>query len=213
MKKDQLDALIATERTKLVKKFGPLYNDFGDEVQRSVSAEMLRDAILAAPPQQAKFGTSEWGDKGAYGMVLLREQILGPERFDWAFRKYIKDWAFKHPSPSDFFRAMESEGGEDLSWFWRGWYLNNWRYDVAVDKIDGGTVTLSNKGKLVLPTPVEIVLKSGEKIRVKIPVEAWLSKSTWSWSAPAGKAVASVVVDPDHVLPDDDRGNNSKTAE
>ncbi len=90
--------------------------------------------------------------KGAYGMVLLREQILGPERFDWAFRKYIKDWAFKHPSPSDFFRAMESEGGEDLSWFWRGWYLNNWRYDVAVDKIDGSTVTLSNRGQLVLPT-------------------------------------------------------------
>jgi hypothetical protein len=55
--------------------------------------------------------------KGAYGMVLLREQILGPERFDWAFRKYIRDWAFKHPSPSDFFREMESEGGEDLSWF------------------------------------------------------------------------------------------------
>src|ERR1019366_7872273 len=45
--------------------------------------------------------------KGAYGMVLLREQILGPERFDWALRKYIKDWAFKHPSASDFFRAME----------------------------------------------------------------------------------------------------------
>ena len=70
-------------------------------------------------------------------MVLLREQILGPDRFDWAFRKYIRDWAYKHPSPSDFFRAMESEGGEDLSWFWRGWYLNNWRYDIAVDKIDG----------------------------------------------------------------------------
>ena len=76
--------------------------------------------------------------KGAYGMVLLREQILGPERFDWAFRKYIRDWAFKHPSPSDFFREIESESGEDLSWFWRGWYLNNWKYDVAAEKIDGG---------------------------------------------------------------------------
>ena len=61
----------------------------------------------------------------------------GPDRFDWAFRKYIRDWAYKHPSPSDFFREMQSEGGEDLGWFWRGWYLNNWKYDVAVDKIDG----------------------------------------------------------------------------
>ena len=65
-------------------------------------------------------------------MTLLREQILGPERFDWAFRKYISDWAYKHPSPSDFFRAMESEGGEDLAYFWRGWYMNNWTLDMAV---------------------------------------------------------------------------------
>ena len=48
--------------------------------------------------------------KGAYGMVLLREQILGKERFDWAFRKYIRDWAYKHPSPSDFFRDDEQRG-------------------------------------------------------------------------------------------------------
>ena len=98
--------------------------------------------------------------KGAYGMVLLREQILGPERFDWAFRKYIRDWAYKHPSPSDFFREMQSEGGEDLSWFWRGWYMNNWKYDVAVDKIDGSTITLSNRGQLVLPTTVEVTSKT-----------------------------------------------------
>src|SRR6476619_2565693 len=71
--------------------------------------------------------------KGAYGMVLLREQILGPDRFDWAFRKYIRDWAYKYPSPSDFFRAMESGGGEDLGWFWRGWYMNNWKFDLEVD--------------------------------------------------------------------------------
>ena len=151
--------------------------------------------------------------KGAYGMVLLREQILGPERFDWAFRKYIRDWAYKHPSPSDFFRAMASAGGEDLSWFWRGWYFNNWRYDVAVDKIDGAMVTISNKGQLVLPTPVEIVMQDGEKVRLSIPVEAWLSKATWVWTAPGGKAVRSVVVDPDHVLPDHDRGNNAKSSE
>ncbi len=49
--------------------------------------------------------------KSALGLVLLREQILGPERFDWAFRKFIADWSFKHPAPSDFFRAMNSAGG------------------------------------------------------------------------------------------------------
>ncbi|MDB5429130.1 MAG: Peptidase rane alanine aminopeptidase, partial [Caulobacter sp.] len=73
--------------------------------------------------------------KAAYGLTLLREDILGPERFDPAFRKFIADWAFRHPKPSDFFRAMESAGGEDLSWFWRGWYLNNWTHDLAVGEV------------------------------------------------------------------------------
>ncbi len=146
--------------------------------------------------------------KGAYGMVLLREQILGPERFDWAFRKYIRDWAYKHPSPSDFFRAMESEGGEDLSWFWRGWYMNNWTFDMAIDKIAGSQVTISNRGQLVLPATVEAKFQDGTSVRIKVPVEAWLSKGSFVWNVEGGKQVVSAMVDPDHVLPDDDRGNN-----
>ena len=47
--------------------------------------------------------------KSALGLVLLREQILGPERFDPAFRRFIATWAFKHPKPADFFRMMDSE--------------------------------------------------------------------------------------------------------
>jgi len=151
--------------------------------------------------------------KGAYGMVLLREQILGPERFDWAFRKYIKDWAYKHPSPSDFFRAMASEGGEDLGWFWRGWYMHNWKFDLAVQKIDGATLTIASKGQLLLPATVEVKFKDGTSIRTKLPVETWLSKSEYVWSSEDKKPIASVVIDPDHVLPDDDRSNNSKSAE
>ncbi len=151
--------------------------------------------------------------KGAYGMVLLREQILGPERFDWAFRKYIRDWAYKHPSPSDFFREMESEGGEDLSWFWRGWYLDNWKYDVAVDKVEGSVVTISNRGQLVLPTTVEVVFADGSKQRMKLPVETWMSKGTYVWTLENKTPIASVTVDPDHVLPDDNRSNNEKKAQ
>jgi hypothetical protein len=104
--------------------------------------------------------------KGAYGNTLLRDQILGPERFDEAFRKYIRDWAFKHPSPSDFFRTMDSEGGEDLSYFWRGWYMNNWTLDLAVqgatyvggDPKNGLTVTVANKRPLVLPATLEVTM-------------------------------------------------------
>ncbi|MGA2847873.1 MAG: M1 family metallopeptidase [Terracidiphilus sp.] len=148
--------------------------------------------------------------KGAYGMVLLREQVLGKERFDWAFRKYIRDWAYKHPSPSDFFRAMSSEGGEDLSYFWRGWYMNNWRFDLAVTAIDGSQVTISNKGQLVLPATVEVQFTDGSKTRFRLPVEAWESRGDMQWAG--DKPIASVTVDPDHMLPDDDRTNNTLKA-
>jgi hypothetical protein len=145
--------------------------------------------------------------KGAYGMVLLREQILGKERFDWAFRKYIRDWAFKHPSPSDFFRAMSSEGGEDLDWFWRGWYMNHWLFDLAVTNISGDQVTLVNKGQLVLPATVEVRYTDGTKTRFRVPVETWEAKGEVIWTG--DKPVAAVKVDPDHMLPDNDRANNS----
>ncbi len=148
--------------------------------------------------------------KGAYGMVLLREQILGPKRFDWAFRKYIAEWAFHHPSPSDFFRAMESESGEDLGWFWRGWYSNNWRYDMAVTKIAGEQVTLVNRGQLVLPTTVEVKFTDGSTTRFRVPIETWESKGEMVWMGE--KPVAAVTIDPDHQLPDDDRANNVMSA-
>jgi hypothetical protein len=148
--------------------------------------------------------------KGAYGMVLLREQILGNPRFDWAFRKYIRDWAFKHPAPSDFFREMSSEGGEDLDWFWRGWYMHNWRFNLAVTKIDGDQVTLVNKGQLVLPATVEVRYTDGTTTRFRLPVETWQSKAESVWQG--DKPVASVKVDPDHLLPDDDRADNSLEA-
>ncbi len=154
--------------------------------------------------------------KTAYGLVLLREQILGPERFDWAFRKYIRDWAFKHPSPSDFFRTMESEGGEDLSYFWRGWFLNNWTFDMAVkdaqyldgDARKGVRVTVENLGQLVLPSTVQANFADGSKTRVKLPVETWLTSGTHTLTLPSNQPVVSVELDPDHVLPDNDRSND-----
>jgi len=158
--------------------------------------------------------------KSALGLVLLRDQILGHERFDIAFRKFIRDWAYKHPSPSDFFRAMNSAGGEDLSWFWRGWYFNNWNLDLAVTKVaytdgdpaKGATVTIANLDRLVLPTMVQISYADGTRRRIQVPVEAWFHEHEAEVVLEGGAAIAEVTVDPDQVIPDEDRGNNSLKA-
>src|SRR5699024_9439455 len=65
--------------------------------------------------------------KAAYGLVLLRNIILGHDRFDYAFQQYIEAWKFKHPGYKDFFRAMNNFSGADLNWFWRGWFVHNWK--------------------------------------------------------------------------------------
>jgi hypothetical protein len=154
--------------------------------------------------------------KSALGLVLLREQILGPERFDWVFRRFIRDWAFRHPAPSDFFRAMESEGGEDLSWFWRGWYFNNWTLDLAVKSVTyqdgnparGALLTFQNLDPLVLPATVQIDFKDGSRRRLRLPAETWILKSVATLYVDSTQPIIAVTIDPDHVIPDKDRTNN-----
>ena len=155
--------------------------------------------------------------KSALGLVLLREQVLGKDRFDWAFRKFIRDWSYKHPTPSDFFRAMESAAGEDLSWFWRGWYFHNWKLDLAVQSAEpdksgwdgGAVVTITNLKRMVMPATVEITFADGHRQRIRLPVESWIRQADAVIRLDSTQPVTEVTVDPDHVLPDDDRSNNT----
>jgi hypothetical protein len=66
---------------------------------------------------------------------MLRETIMGRELFDYAFKEYARRWAFKHPEPADLFRTMEDASGEDLDWFWRGWFFGTDACDIAIDSV------------------------------------------------------------------------------
>lgn len=155
--------------------------------------------------------------KGAYGLQLLREQILGAARFDRAFQHYIALWAFRHPTPSDFFRVMESEAGEDLSWFWRGWYFQNWGPDYSLksvsyvngNPVQGARVQVENKGWLPLPVVLAITWMDGSSARLTIPTETWYQRNTVTLQIPGKQAIRSAVLDPDHMIPDLNRADNS----
>lgn len=73
--------------------------------------------------------------KVATGLNILRETIMGRELFDYAFKEYARRWAFKHPTPADFFRTMEDASGEDLDWFWRGWFYSTDPCDISIDSV------------------------------------------------------------------------------
>lgn len=150
--------------------------------------------------------------KSALGLKLLREQILTPARFDPAFRRFIAAWAFRHPKPADFFRAMESEAGEDLSWWWRGWYAENWQMDLAVGRIERAAsgaplVRVEARDRLIMPVTLRVTYADGHTADVRLPAETWIRSPSVAVAVPAG-VVRSAELDPDHVLPDRDRSNN-----
>lgn len=82
-----------------------------------------------------QFGNNAYG-KPATALNILRETIMGRELFDYAFKTYSERWAFKHPTPADFFRSMEDASAVDLDWFWRGWFYTNDHVDISLDHVN-----------------------------------------------------------------------------
>jgi hypothetical protein len=80
------------------------------------------------------FGPNAYS-KPATGLNILRETIMGRQLFDYAFKEYARRWAFKHPTPADLFRTLEDASGEDLDWFWRGWFYSTEACDISLDTV------------------------------------------------------------------------------
>ncbi|HEX9730016.1 MAG TPA: M1 family metallopeptidase [Gemmatimonadales bacterium] len=144
---------------------------------------------------------------------LLRTEVLGKERFDRAFSAYTRSWAFKHPTPADFFRVMRSETGMDLDWFWRGWIYTTARLDQAVDSVtagaDGPEIHLTNRGTMVMAAEIAITFGDGARETVRLPVEMWNLGSTFVYRVKDGRGMpAAVELDPRSVYPDVERANN-----
>ena len=175
------------------------------------------DPIISIPDviQPMNLGWEAYNKPGI-GLKILRENILGADRFDYAFKSYIKHWAFKHPTPLDFFKAMEDGAGEDLGWFWKSWFYELWRLDQSVKDVDyieqdpakGALITIENMEKMAMPAVVDVELVSGAKERFTFPVEIWQRGSSWTFRTSTTIPIKSVTVDPDHVFPDINSKNN-----
>ena len=180
------------------------------------------ETIMSSPDnmKEANIGVLAYA-KPSSGLIILREQILGEERFDRALRTYIERWAYKHPTPDDFFRTIENVAGEDLSWFWRGWFQYNWRLDQGINSIkyvkndpkQGIIISIENFEKMAMPVILDVKTKSGKVTRVNLPVEVWQKNKAWSFKHDSTEEIESITIDPDHVLPDSNSANNTWTAD
>jgi aminopeptidase N len=155
-------------------------------------------------------------EKPGYALNLLRSTILGEERFDYAFRNYIDKWAYKHPTPWDFFRTMENASGENLGWFWKGLMLENYRLDQGIKTVkylndnpsNGALVTVSNLDQMAMPVIVQYETESGKKDTVKVPVEVWQNNTDFTIRINSTEKLRSVTIDPERVFPDMNYANN-----
>ena len=178
------------------------------------------ESMLNTPDgmQERNIGSLLYAKPG-FALGLLRDEVLGPDRFDFAFKKYIRDWSFKHPTPWDFFRSMENGAGEDLAWFWKAVFIETYQLDQAVSKVEyidgdvkkGALVTIDNLEKMAMPVTIEYTTASGKTGRKKLPVEIWQNNVSWKFALPTDEEVTKVVVDPDKVLPDANGANNTWT--
>jgi hypothetical protein len=145
--------------------------------------------------------------KPATLLVTLRG-LLGTETFDRAYRAFITEWAFRHPTPWDFFATFERFAGRDLDWFWTSFYYQTWVLDHAVGAVTtsaGATVVvIEDHGFVPMPARVRIQTTRGGSLERVVPVETWLAganRAEITLPASVGE-VTRVEIDPQGLFPD-----------
>jgi hypothetical protein len=152
--------------------------------------------------------------KPATLMVTLR-RLIGEEKWTEAYRAFIAEWAYKHPTPWDFFNTFERHAGEDLDWFWTSFYYETWNVDFDAVSVDprpggGGIVHIANRGEAPFPVTVRITTTNGGTVERSIPLEHWLAGHR-SADVELPREVGSITrveIDPEGATPDVTRANN-----
>ena len=154
-------------------------------------------------------------DKPGVMLHALRG-ILGDEVFRKAYRAYAERWAYKHPTPYDFFNTFEDVVGRELDWFWRGAFYESWTMDHAIQSVDprgdSTVVTVADEGLLPMPVILEATYADGRTVERRVGVDPWLAGRRQVTVVLEGNAVSRVVLNPNGVLPDLTPANNRWTA-
>jgi hypothetical protein len=125
----------------------------------------------------------------------------------------VSEWAFKRPTPWDFFETFERVAGRDLDWFWTAFYYETWTLDQSVGDVTTNvsgetTVVIEDRGLAPFPAHVRIRTASGETLEREVPVEHWLAGNTTYEIDVGRERVTRVEIDPAGYAPDVDRSNN-----
>ena len=192
--------------------------DSGLAAWKHVSAAGLDTPLMTAPDQidPAALGVVAY-EKPALALLTLRNHVLGADTFDRAFREYTRRWAFKHPTPGDFFRTMENVSGRDLGWFWRSWWYTTAKLDLALVNVEtrgsgaDRTVVLevARRTDVLFPPAVRLKYEDGSTEDIRFGVDVWARGASVSLTAPAKGRVVGARLWPDATVPDWNSANDT----
>ncbi len=141
-----LDSFVQSIATKEYDSDFPVGRGAPEQIIPYMSGQQgLLRPIMTNSEQILQFGNNAYA-KPATALSILRETVMGPELFDYAFKKYAERWAFKSPSPADFFRTMEDASAIDLDWFWRGWFYTTDYVDIGVEEVKHYRMQIEEQG-------------------------------------------------------------------
>jgi len=148
----------------------------------------------------------------SYCIMNMLEFIVGRGDMEKIARQLCQNYTHKIVSPSEFQLICEDVTHKKLDWFFDQWLNTSKKLDYALKDVkvtrDNKKYQLSLKisqiGNAIMPVPVSVTLKNGERI-FQI-VESKTKETEATFQVPDD--VARVSLDPGNILPDVDRTNN-----
>jgi len=155
--------------------------------------------------------------KPAVVLLTLRNHVVGPDLFDTAFREYVRSWAFKHPTPGDFFRSVENSTGEDLSWFWHSFFYTTDVLDIGIDSVSMRTsqgqtfavIALRRNTSVPFPVRLRVGYADGTTRDFSLPINIWARGNRFDAMLPGRGPVTGVRLWPDPSVPDWNPSNDT----
>jgi len=180
--------------------------------------QATQSPLMTAPDNIAASALGAIGyRKPAVVLLTLRNHVVGPELFDTAFREYTRNWAFKHPTPGDFFRSIENSVGEDLSWFWHSFFYTTDVLDIGIESVstrssEGQTfavITLRRNTSVPFPVRLRVAYADGTTQDFSLPVNIWAAGNRFEAVLPVRAPVTGVRLWPDPSVPDWNSDNDT----
>lgn len=136
------------------------------------------------------------------------EEYIGREKMDELLHTYFSRWKYKHPQPEDFEKVAKEVTGDSLEWFFDGIIRSTDKVDYSVSRLlrSGDTlrVKVRNLGSIAAPFPLSTINGTDT---VSLGWQQGFERSGWI-TIPCSDC-EKVIIDPQEVMPDIDRKNNT----